>query len=103
MQEFFSTTNCRGPPFASYQYPIARECLRYSNGTQDFNADAEYVNVTEIDYPGSNRCDGLMVKYVMKLSQCYQLYGNRAFRWRTARDYLASHAPRSAGSGLVAI
>ena len=42
----------------------------------------------------------LVCRYVMKLSQCYQLYGNRAFRWRTARDYLAADAPRRAAASV---
>lgn len=94
VQEFFSTTNCRGPPFAEYKYPIERECLRYSNGTQIFFCDPKYINVTEIDFQANQRCDGLQIKYVMKLNLCYQLYGNRGFRWRTDGDFLFSAAPR---------
>lgn len=30
----------------------------------------------------------------MKLNLCYQLYGNRGFRWRTDGDFLFSAAPR---------
>ncbi|CAD7941788.1 unnamed protein product [Amoebophrya sp. A120] len=102
-QLFYPTSTCAGNPTVTYKYPIQKECLRYSNGTQNFSSDAGYVNITERDYEGSSSvegCQGPTRTYQMEMNKCYSLYGNRGFRWETDGNYLASSAQFGAAPAL---
>merc|ERR1711959_833277 len=89
VQQFYQTIDCRDSAYQIYKYPIQKECLRWSNGTQTFEVDSAGVNITQTDYSGDDQCgknaakDAPVIgkKYIMQNMRCYELYGNRAFSW----------------------
>lgn len=90
MQRFYQNIECRDSPYEMYEYPIQKECLRWSNGTQTFEVDAADVNITQTDYAGNDNCGKVVEagkkapvgrKYIMQNMRCYELYGNRGFSW----------------------
>ncbi|CAD7929735.1 unnamed protein product [Amoebophrya sp. A25] len=100
-QMFYLSSSCTGNPYVTYKYPVTRECLRYSRGTQNFSTDAGYVNITEKDYEGSFDCSGPTQTYQMQMNRCYALYGSRGFRWETDGNYLASNAVSASATGFL--
>ena len=106
-QEFYSTVTCAGAPTGTFKYPLKLQCMRYFNGTQTFETDAGFTNITEKDYEGDRKCSGVTLRYNMRLNYCYRLHGNKGFMWIPDDNYLASGALRVGlgflvlGAGLV--
>merc|ERR1711959_707024 len=85
-----------------------KECLRWSNGTQTFEVDAQNVNITQTDYAGNDNCGKgetlgkanptVGRKYIMQNMRCYELYGNRAFSWTTTQLRAAVSAGMQRGA-----
>mmetsp|Transcript_15103 Transcript_15103/g.31585 ORF Transcript_15103/g.31585 Transcript_15103/m.31585 type:complete len:261 (-) Transcript_15103:202-984(-) len=85
MQNFFSDAGCEGLPVQTFKYPLQNACLRWSNGTQTFQVDSTYSNITQVDYPGNDVCSGGFRRtYVITNRRCYSLYPDRSprsFSW----------------------
>lgn len=110
VQEFYQSRicydsglcECIGDPYESYAYPIQKECLRWSNGTQIFETDAGGVNLTQTDYPGDDSCQGKVTRpLIMRNGYCYPLYSNRGFKWTLTKVAAVSGAARQRGGGLL--
>jgi len=92
LQKFYDDADCgalsdgRGKPYyAELRFPLQRECLRYSNGTQTFSIDKSMTNITQADYPQNRACNGALKKgYTIALEKCYPLRVDkppRSFKW----------------------
>lgn len=93
VQTFYSAAACAGPAFATFRYPIQNECLRASNGTQDFTVASDDRNITLTDYGGGDECkaqEGVRVRtYDITNRYCYPLYTAeppRSFSWTVERN-----------------
>mmetsp|Transcript_5507 Transcript_5507/g.16385 ORF Transcript_5507/g.16385 Transcript_5507/m.16385 type:complete len:265 (-) Transcript_5507:162-956(-) len=84
-QHFFAASGCAGLPSHTYKYPLHNACLRYGNGTQTFQVDATFSNITQVDYVQDDVCSGgFRRNYVITNRRCYSLYPDRAprsFSW----------------------
>jgi hypothetical protein len=82
-QEFYQSVTCKGLTTASFAFPLHKECLRFENGTQNFEVSEDLTNITQTDYHGSSVCAGsLAYRYHIQVDRCYPLYGDFAFKWR---------------------
>lgn len=102
-QEFYQTVTCMGNPTATFKYPLMNQCMRYYNGTQTFETDTSFTNITERDYEGDRRCSGVTLTYNMRLNYCYRLYGNAGFMWIPDANYLASNSVKLATSLMAMV
>lgn len=86
-QTFYAKPKCEDMMYA-FRYPLQNECLRWSNGTQQLKVDAEYTNITQVDYLGMDTCadeGGFLTRtYQITNNECMELFGSQteqSFKW----------------------
>jgi len=89
--QFFRDSTCQGVPYLVFQYPVQRECIRYSNGTQMFYQDPQNDDyLIEVDYPHSPDCTEnsigcescvVPLRFSIKRDFCYELSESSYFSW----------------------
>lgn len=73
-QSFFTLHSCQGVASQVYEYPLQGECLRWWNGTRLFRTDDYGNNISQVDYPGSDGCNGGQTERYETLSgMCFPL------------------------------
>mmetsp|Transcript_11755 Transcript_11755/g.32126 ORF Transcript_11755/g.32126 Transcript_11755/m.32126 type:complete len:264 (-) Transcript_11755:177-968(-) len=111
-QNFFSEAGCAGLPTQSFKYPVQNACLRWSNGTQTYQVDATYSNITQVDYPANDLCaGGFRRTYVITNRRCYSLYPDKAprsFSWTveastSSTGAISAASPRKRALGAPAL
>jgi len=84
-QTFYEQKLCQGRPTGFSEFPVQGECMRYFNGTQSYYLDPSGQNITQVNYAGSDKCDGNDRRtYHIVNTMCYPLYTDvapRSFSW----------------------
>jgi len=87
VQTFYTSTDCSGLPYTIFKKPLRRECMRMTNGTQNFSATLSGVRITQTDYAGIDNCGARggtdPIKYDIEARKCYSIQSPTAqsFRW----------------------
>eukprot|EP00416_Gambierdiscus_australes_P001952 CAMPEP_0171132624 /NCGR_PEP_ID=MMETSP0766_2-20121228/124884_1 /TAXON_ID=439317 /ORGANISM="Gambierdiscus australes, Strain CAWD 149" /LENGTH=265 /DNA_ID=CAMNT_0011595973 /DNA_START=8 /DNA_END=801 /DNA_ORIENTATION=+ len=93
-QSFFTEAGCVGLAYQTFRYPMQGACLRWSNGTQTFNVDATYSNISQVDYVMNDDCTGGFTRtYAITNGRCYSLYPTKAprsFSWNVEGNGVTS-------------
>lgn len=108
VQSFYASGGCQGVPLSKETFPLQSECMRWWNGTRILRMDPNGREITQIDYPGNDKCNGATeVRYSMTSGTCFPLFGAsgpRSFLWvvEKGKNVLAS-ASRSAALPNLAL